>query len=180
MVCKLNFLHPRKLTWQVTKRYQNCKFQSKIMLFSHSHAWFLEGNLKFIFKKCFIIKWGGDNTTIPRTFQNMNANWIHQCGNKRQRVASEKSEWVVALSSNWKSTTLPRSSKYPYVENKLPLISNTFTLQTRHCCPKNDTQCRPGKGLRIKNTFQIPDVWWNACSIWQVTEKAVGIGHAVV
>lgn len=40
------------------------------------------------------------------------------------------------LSSNWQTTTLPRSSKYPYVENKLPLISNTFTLQTRHCCQK--------------------------------------------
>lgn len=68
----------------------------KIMLLSHSHARFLEGTLKFIFKKCCIIKWGGDNTTIPRTFQNMGKNWIQECDNTSQRVASEKSEWIVA------------------------------------------------------------------------------------
>lgn len=160
-----------KLNWKVAPPENNMKLEQEPFqdAISQSHARFLEGTLKFIFKQGLIIKWGVTVTTQQLLAHSQT--WI-QIAFKSVTIRAKglpmrNQGGLWHFSSNWKSTTLPRSSKYPYVENKLLLISNTFTLKLGTVASKNGTQCRPGLWIQTPSKHPMFDGKCARSDKWQ-------------
>lgn len=121
---QIEHLHPRKLTWQVKKKHikiayfnqKNVVFPFPCIVFRRYFEVHLQKN---------VLSFNGAVTT--QQFLAHSKTW-KQIGFKSVTIRAKglpvrNLSGLWHLSSNWQTTTLPRSSKYPYVENKLPRTS---------------------------------------------------------